>query len=114
MKALVPGENGDPHGEAPTVAWGHAGEASGLDRPSDYSTRLELAGSLAIVGFESVSEAGKETRLMAYDLDGCERWEIPLATEEGAYPFAHSYSPGLSIVIVGTDDSRLAGYRVGL
>ncbi len=86
----------------------------GLDRAADYSTRLGFSGELLIAGFETVLPSGKETFLRAYDLNGLQRWEIPLATEEGAYLFAHSYSPGLSIVVVGTDDSRLAGYRVGL
>ena len=65
-------------------------------------------------GFEQVGAIGssgatksRTSKLVALDIDGKMRADLPLKTAEGAYLYSFAYAPDKSLLGVGTDDKRV-------
>lgn len=83
-------------------------------RYADYSLAIRVGEDRILAGFEQVgavsSTASTKTRsskLIALDIDGKLRADLPLKTAEGAYLYSFAYSPDRSLLGVGTDDKRV-------
>jgi WD40 repeat protein len=81
-------------------------------RYADYSLAIRVGEDRILSGFEQVSpsKSGPKSRmskLVALDLDGKIRADLPLKTAEGAYLYSFAYSPDRSLLGVGTDDKRV-------
>ncbi len=84
-------------------------------RYADYSLAIRVGEDKILAGFEQVGSAGssspatksRTSKLVALDLDGKLRADLPLKTAEGAYLYSFAYSPDRSLLGVGTDDKRV-------
>ncbi len=84
-------------------------------RYADYSLAIRVGEDRILAGFEQGGSAkpspggakSRSTTLIALDLDGKLRADLPLKTAEGAYLYAFAYSPDRSLLGVGTDDKRI-------
>ena len=48
----------------------------------------------------------------AVDLQGRERWKMPVAREESVYLYAQAFAPGASTWIAATDDGWITSYQL--
>lgn len=114
---LVAVYGNSPRGQYIAVHSGYDGtlQWQKLDpRYADYSLAIRVGEDRILAGFEQVgavaSTAATKTRsskLVALDLDGMLRADLPLKTAEGAYLYSFAYSPERSLLGVGTDDKRV-------
>lgn len=77
-------------------------------RRADYSSNLIVAQDLAVVGFEDLRGHSRHNHILAFDLNGSVKWNLPLQLEEGAYNF----SVGRELIAVGADDGTLSVYQI--
>lgn len=82
------------------------------ERYADYSLAIQVGEDKVLVGYEESLPKSRRSRLLALDLDGKLRADIPLETAEGAYLYSFSYSPSASLLAVGTDDKTLKLYEL--
>jgi len=83
-------------------------------RYADYSLAIRVGEDRILAGFEQVGSSGassstksRSSKLVALDIEGKLRADLPLKTAEGAYLYSFSYSPDRSLLGVGTDDKRV-------
>jgi hypothetical protein len=81
-------------------------------RFADYATSMNVAGDLILIGFESLADQARRSQLVGFGRDGRVRFTVPLETSQGAYLYAHGVSTAKGLLVVGTDDARLAAYRL--
>lgn len=81
-------------------------------RAADYSSSMITSGELIILGFEDIIRGQRNSHLIAFDLEGGLKWNLPLPTEDGAYLYAHGFAPMPSLIAVGTDDGYLSAFRL--
>jgi outer membrane protein assembly factor BamB len=81
-------------------------------RSADFSSNMIMTRDLVILGFEDIGETARHSHLIAFDLDGGLKWNLPLVTEEGAYLYAHGFAPIPSLISVGTDDGYLSAFQL--
>lgn len=81
-------------------------------RYADYSSTMTSFNDMTLIGFEEVSPKTRHSHLLAFNPNGEIRWNLPLITEEGAYLYTRAFSPSSSMLVVGTDDAVLSGYRI--
>ena len=114
---LVAVYGNSPRGQYIAVHSGYDGtlQWQKLDpRYADYSLAIRVGEDRILAGFEQVGSTGpssatktRSSKLVALDLDGKLRTNLPLKTAEGAYLYSFSYSPERSLLGVGTDDKKI-------
>jgi hypothetical protein len=73
---------------------------------------MDLFGRWTIIGFEEVSERTRHSHVLALDQKGTLHWDIPLISEDGAYLYSRGFSESPEMLVVGTDDGVISGYRL--
>ncbi len=81
-------------------------------RYADYSAPMLVADQLVLIGFENVQEHGRQSFILGFDNEGKLKTSIPLETDEGAYIYSQAFSSSRSFLAVGTDDGKLAGFKL--
>ncbi len=79
---------------------------------SDNSARLIVAPGQVIVGFEDSTQYDRQSRLMSLSsARGLDRWSVPVQTDEGAYLYTDGVAGDGRLLVIGSDDGRLAAFR---
>jgi hypothetical protein len=64
------------------------------------------------MGYEEILPTSRSSHLLAFDATGAPKWDLPLATDLGAYLYSEKVALGPLLLVVGTDDGRISAYRM--
>ena len=81
-------------------------------RFADYASPISLTPGFLLSGLEQQTGEDRESDLIGLDFEGKMKWQLPVETEEGAYLYSNSYTPGSIVLAVGNDDSELRVFEI--
>jgi len=82
----------------------------GGDVAAYYSSSILVGPHEVFMGFEAISSQDRKSHFLAYDYSGNLKWDLPIATDEGAYLYSQKMAPANKLWVIGTDDARVSAF----